>query len=395
MSAPPESHFVSPLDVDQALIVALRLALLDTDARIYQCEDHILRRFLAEFRSIEQAKSRLVAAFAWRAQHGIDKLLWTWPAHQGSKESLIKCYWPGAIMDARTHDGAAVQFHRMSCVDFVGLDHLQLITVAVLHLTWLNEISLQIDPRGVQLMIFDLGFSEEDVSAERVVQPMTTERFKAVIAFARAMSMTVADYAPKIFRRIYLVRARWYIQEMWEGLVKISPWWIEAAKVVSIHEDCALPELLKQMPVEAVPECLGGKCNTGYGTGGFLVSPSIQTLQTPVLCKQTLRQGQQNLLSGREHIKQEQAMRPPHVLAPTPALAPAPQVAPALLTAGRVAKLAIQAAQATETIIEVQQAAATEQAQRDAQLEAATSMVQARLACCKTCGHFEPNVPAE
>jgi hypothetical protein len=312
--------------------------------------------------------------------------------------------------------------------------------MAVLHLTWLNEISLQIDPRGVQLMIFDLGFSEEDVSAERVVQPMTTERFKAVIAFARAMSMTVADYAPKIFRRIYLVRARWYIQEMWEGLVKISPWWIEvprprrastdhlpihsslltahcsrhrplitysllaaphslltpqAAKVVSIHEDCALPELLKQMPVEAVPECLGGKCNTGYGTGGFLVSPSIQTLQTPVLCKQTLRQGQQNLSSGREHIKQEQAMRPPHVLAPTPALAPAPQVAPALLTAGRVAKLAIQAAQATETIIEVQQAAATEQAQRDAQLEAATSMVQARLACCKTCGHFEPNVPAE
>jgi hypothetical protein len=343
-----------------ARVEMLRLSLADLE--IYQNDVHTLQRFLAEFSTVERAREKCIAAHRWRQEARIDSLKWEWPTHQGSNEVLIRNYWPGAIMGARAYNGSTVQLHRFGNVDFFALERLQLTTAAVLHSTYLNEVSLHLDPRGQQVMIFDIGCSLEDMALGTDVLTSSIDRqLGSLISFLRAMSSTIKDHAPQIWSRIFIVRAPRITPVVWATMSRWSSWWEGLAQKVSFHADCALPELLKWMPIEAVPQCLGGADRTVFGTGGFLVAPQPVCL-LPWQLRPTVK-----LWSLEEAIARAQAAAPSEAVIELVGSTANSMAGGAVYIARPVHLTAAEAA-AKE--------AAVEETRLDEELESATAMVQ-------------------
>ena len=227
-----------------------------------------LKRYLDTHATLEEAEEAVIRTHNWRVLNGIDSLVWTWPRHTGTAETTIRYYWPGAIMSARAYDGTVVQYNRLAAVDWRGLVQSQLVGTAVMHSTYMNELSLQIDPRGRQTMLFDLGAAPGDEGLVDV---------GAICVFLRQMSEVCKAYYPNIFSRIILVRAGAVFQlakMVLTGFARISPWWEAQIGLIRAFGDDALSELLLLMPPEAIPACLGGKGDTWIGSGGPLLPPT-------------------------------------------------------------------------------------------------------------------------
>jgi len=282
-SVQPESDDVditaaqaSHVDIPEDTYVEIKLAALLTelaDVPFLRVDRAVAKRFLVEHSSIEQAKSKYVAAHNWRSTHGVDSLLSTWLGHAGLKESTVRSYWPGTILHGRAHDGSVVQLNRLRNVDFAGLAKLDLIGTAVLHSTYLNELSLHLDPAGRQVMLFDCGASDSEFEAGQAISDLD---LRAIIAFLRAMSTVMMNNYPNVWSRIVLIRAPSMLMTLWQAMIAFSTWWRDQLLLVDIYSDVPLPALLEVMPMETLPEYLGGGGSVEMGQGGYLVAPPVR-----------------------------------------------------------------------------------------------------------------------
>ena len=280
---------------------------------LLSCHDMVLERFLAQYS--RRARTHLLATAKWRAESGVNTLLETWPADSSHEANLIKSYWPG-VVTGQDDDGRMIHVNRFGVTDFPGLLARVPVHLLVRHSVFMLEQALDVDPRGINVQIFDLGSDitqppatapaagvPEDVvgsdasTAESTDQPhepskatprtLAAGQFKlfsrqtsALLTFLRNMAAIVDVHYPKMNGPIYIIQAPSFIWYLWNIAKVFMPRDVSANLIVSTAPPPTARELLAaRLPLNALPTYLGGTSPVHVPAGGLL--REVRRVQRP------------------------------------------------------------------------------------------------------------------
>lgn len=197
----------------------------------------------------------------WRQRFRINNIVDEWPQTREAAARVIRNYWPAALTGA-SHDGTPVQYTHFRCIDFQGLRRRQLVEHAVRHSVYLLELAAVRDPRGQEIMIFDMGCTEEES------QTIPSFSFSAAMHFLRTMAETFRPNYPLHAVKTIIVRAPAFFRAAWTLVQPFMPSYLTSTLIVS--GGVPMARLLELMPMEAIPASLGGTSPVWVPSGGYL-----------------------------------------------------------------------------------------------------------------------------
>jgi len=281
---------------------------------LLSCDDNVLQRFQTQYAS--HAKAKLIETAKWRASYGADALVRTWPADDSWSAKLVRSYWPGAVT-GKDHEGRPVHVNRFGVIDFASLLKLMPVDVLVRHSVWMLEEAIELDARGINVQIFDMGGDEagdnlpkaeftivdaatyseaanhvhtgtspggsssRQIGGAEGAGQMTSRvhsdgavaarhlfsrQTHATVKFLRAMAAVVDPHYPQMNATVYVVRAPRVFSAIWSLVSSFMPRGVE--KKLKIYHGLPLEELSRAISLEALPPCLGGTSSVVFPLGG-------------------------------------------------------------------------------------------------------------------------------
>ena len=216
---------------------------------------------------------RLLATARWRERAGVNTIREEWArAAEDSSIGKMRAYWPAGIC-GHGHDGSLTHIVRLGCVDFRALKKEGLLGHASLAVYRQLE---RVGPGGgaPAIVIVDLGLSDMEHGEKPGCVPGQTP---ALLEFLVDVLGALGQHYPHALQ-LWVVRAPLTFWLTWQktcAAVKV-PAWLESTMRVFFERQKALGALLRLMPIDSIPSCLGGFSRVWLPAGGRLREPAAQ-----------------------------------------------------------------------------------------------------------------------
>jgi len=240
----------------QAQVHQLRL-MLEGEGYTKRLDTLTLLRFLrARKFDVNLAKQMFVDCEKWRKETNLDDTVPTWEYPE--KEKMFK-YYP-QYYHKTDKDGRPVYIEKLGGIDLAKMTE---ITSEQRMLTNLAvEYERLADPR-LPACSRKAGYLLETCCTITDMKGVGIMKAPQVYGYVKQVSAMSQNYYPERLGRLYIINAPWGFGTVWS----VVKGWLDPVTVEKIHVlgGGYKTELLKQVPIENIPEEFGGKCSCPGG----------------------------------------------------------------------------------------------------------------------------------